>query len=341
MRKPLVLIALFLAFASRGNAEGPFNATTIYWENDNFGIGRKTDRFYTNGVRLDLTLAKNPFPLLLGKFRNNFCNHVWCGDGKANGMEGVFIGQNFYTPEIITIAAPQPEDRPWAGSLYAGFSETITDEGQQVQHTFEGSIGVLGQGAGAQGTQKFVHITLGFSNNDPQGWHNQLRNEPTFGLLYRQSRRMLVLGPDQDQRFDLTPEFGGLLGTLQTYANVGGTIRLGRHISGFVVPTIPVTAAKSANPPSPWEFYAFLGGEGRWVPFNATLDGGFFRNGPQANDPKRFVADWRYGVSGRYKRFRFTYSVVNRSPEFKVPPGHIGTQRFGSYALTFEPPGSL
>jgi lipid A 3-O-deacylase len=339
MNKLLAFIVLFLTFASRGNAEDPFNSTTIYWENDSFGIGRQSDRFYTNGVRIDLGFAKHPFPGLLGDFRNNFCNHVWCGEGKANSVEGVFIGQNFYTPEIITIAAPQPRDRPWAGSLYAGFSETISDEGGKVQHVFEGSIGVLGPGAGAQGTQKFVHNTLGFSNNDPQGWRNQLRNEPTFGLLYRQSRPIFFQDPTQERNFDITPEFGGLLGTLQTYANAGGTIRLGRHISGFISSVIPGAAAESSRR-SQWEVYAFLGGEGRWVPFNATLNGGFFRNGPKANDPKRFVADWRYGVSGRYKRFRLTYSVVNRSPEFKVPRGHIGIQRFGSYVLTFEPRSS-
>lgn len=339
MRKLIIAAALFLSLAGNVDAVGLFTSSTIYWENDNFGIGRKSDRFYTNGVRFAFTLADNTSRTWPRSFREAFCNHVWCGESKANEVIGVFLGQNFYTPEIITIAAPQPQDRPWAGVLYAGLSETITDDAQRVQHTFEAFTGVLGPGAGAQGTQKFVHNDLGFSNNDPQGWHNQLRNEPTFDLFYRRSHRFFIY-PDPESTdstiFDATSQFGGMLGTLQTYANVGGMIRLGYHITGFPIGII-TNAAAPLHKPYKIELYLFAGVEGRWIPFNATLDGGFFRNGPKANDPKRFVGDLRVGVSARYKKFRLTYSVVDRSPEFKVPPGHIGTQRFGSYALTFEP----
>jgi lipid A 3-O-deacylase len=331
MRKLLAAVALCFTLTNNGYANQLFNSSAIYWENDSFGIGRKSDRFYTNGARVSLLLTDAP--AWAGEFRRRFCNHGWCGDGQVIESASLFFGQNFYTPEIITIAEPQPLDRPWAGSLYGGISESITDVDQTLQHTFEVSLGVLGPGAGAQGTQKFVHNTLNFSHNDPQGWHNQLRNEPTFGLLYRQSRRVFL----HSDVFDVVPQFGGMLGTLQTYANAGGVMRLGHHITGFPVGTIPGAAAPTANPPHKLEFYVFVGGDARWVPFNATLDGGFFRNGPKANGPKRFVTDFRLGASARYKRFRLTYSVVDRTAEFKVPAGHLGKQRFGSFALTFEP----
>jgi hypothetical protein len=114
-------------------------------------------------------------------------------------------------------------------------------------------------------------------------------------------------------------------------------IRLGHNITGFPTGVINNAAAPPIHKPHKLEFYLFVGAEGRWVPFNATLDGGLFRNGPKANEPRRFVGDLRVGASARYKKFRLTYSIVDRSLEFKVPPGHIGTQRFGSYVLSFEP----
>jgi len=96
-------------------------------------------------------------------------------------------------------------------------------------------------------------------------------------------------------------------------------------------------AASPAFTPHKIEIYVFGGGDVRFVPFNATLDGGLFRNGPKANGPKRFVTDKRVGVSARYRALRLTYSVIDRSKEFDVPIGHQPTQRFGSIALTIEP----
>lgn len=331
MRKLLATTTLLIALATVAQAASDwFNAETIYWENDNFGIGRKTDRFYTNGVRLSLLLSDDHTPRQASEFRRWFCGHGWCGTNQQIESASLLFGQNFYTPENITIAAPQPNDRPWAGWLYAGVGETISDVDQRTQHEFELQLGILGPGAGAGATQKFVHNRLHFSNNHPEGWPNQLKNEPTLNLMYCQSRRY---GNDT---FDAVPEFGGMLGTVQTYTNAGATVRFGYHISGFPVALIPTSAAPQTLPYK-WEVYVFAGGDGRWVPFNATLDGGFFRNGPKANDPKRFVDDMRIGASGRYRWFRVTYSVVGRSKEFAVQPGHVARQRFGSYALTIEP----
>ncbi len=332
MRKPIAAALLVLAFTANGYAGDLFTSSTTYWENDNFGVGRKSDRFYTNGVRLSLLLADGQVPARARKFRERFCNQGWCGESQAIESVGLMFGQNFYTPEVITIAAPQPLDRPWAGTLYVGASESITNAERTFQHTFEAHLGILGPGAGAQRVQKFVHNDLGFSNNDPQGWHNQLENEPIFGLLYQQSRRAFR----HSDVFDVIPQFGGMLGTPQTYANLGGVVRLGRHISGLPVGLIPGTA-DAGDPPHKWEFYVFVGGDARWVPFNATLDGGLFRNGPKANGPKRFITDLRGGASVRYKRLRLTYSVAERSAELEVPPGHLEKQRFGSVAFTMEP----
>jgi lipid A 3-O-deacylase len=338
-KRTLPVIFLLFVLAPALHAENFlhwFDAETIYWENDNFGIGRKSDRFYTNGAKVTVLLADvdNWSSILkrAKKLRIAFCKHFCSPDQQLESVNFVF-GQNFYTPQTITIAAPQPDDHPWAGWLYTGMSETIVDEGQKIQHYMEAQIGILGPGAGAQATQKYIHNDLHFSNHDPQGWHNQLKNEPTLNVLYRQSRRY-----GNDTR-DIVPEAGGMLGTVQTYVNAGVTARLGWHMTGFPVALITPTAVPAPPPrlPHKIEAYVFVGTDGRWVPFNATLDGGLFRGGPTANGPKRFVNDIRAGVSVRIRALRFTYSVVDRSKEFDVPAGRAPKQRFGSFALSIEP----
>jgi hypothetical protein len=336
MRKLIIITALlFVTAGASAQWRQAFNSSTLSWENDNFGIGRKSDRFYTNGVRYSAMFSDG---VIQWRWPKTFRDAVWLrlGNNGAQPIEsvGVVFGQNFYTPQIITIAAPQPLDRPWAGVLYGGLTEVITDADQKISHAFELQIGVLGPGAGAQGTQRFVHNDLGFSNNDPIGWHNQLRNEPTLELLYQQMRRYSI----KDEVFDFVPSAGALLGSPQTNVSAGGTIRLGYHVSGLPAGTIAGTASTTRlNSPHTFEAYVFVGGEGRFVPFNATLDGGLFRNGPEAVGPKRFVTDVRRGVSVRWRWARLTYSSVDRSREFDVPVGGIETQRFGSFAFTIEP----
>lgn len=332
MRRRIAGCLVFsLTLASSAMAGALFNGTTLYWENDSFGVGIQSDRFYTNGVRVVGQLASSP--AWAADLRRAFCNRGWCGAEAVVDSTAVLFGQNFYTPEIITLSAPQPQDRPWAGVLYAGVAESLVNDSGTVLHTFEANVGVLGPAAGAQRTQKFVHNDLGFSDNDPQGWRHQLRNEPVLSLSYRQARRVLRAS----DVFDVVPEVGLLVGSPQTAIAAGGVLRLGWHLSGFPVGTIPAAAARDVGGRPPFEAYVFAGGEGRWVPFNATLEGGLFRRGAKARDPKPFVTDLRIGLSLRYRRYRLTYTVVDRSDEFRVPAGHRGAQRFGSYALTFEP----
>lgn len=334
MRKllaPLLLLAL-PAFA------GSFSSSTISWENDNFGLGRKSDRFYTNGVRISAQFSD---PVILNwkwvsPLRDWTWNHLG-GDTEVAPVASVSVvfGQNFYTPQIITVAAPQPLDRPWAGVLYAGLVQTIGDTDLRQVHFLEIDAGILGPGAGAQRVQKFVHNDLGFSDNDPQGWPNQLKNEPILALRYQQLRRKSWLTSGDTDVLDIVPQFGVMLGSPQTYVNAGATIRLGYHITGLPAVRIPNGAAPVSV--DAFEIYVFAGVEGRYVPFNATLDGGLFHDGPRANGPERFVSDLSAGISARYKRIRFTYTVADRSAEFDVPPGAIENQRFGAFTLTIEP----
>src|SRR5271154_4011816 len=121
--KALACAAAFAAgvFAAPAFADkaGDDDAATlsILFENDVF---YNTDRDYTNGVQFAWTTRKD---------------NSWDWATKTArwlpyfGQEGEVrqtysIGQNIYTPTNLTLADPDPSDRPYAGFLYVGLGVT-------------------------------------------------------------------------------------------------------------------------------------------------------------------------------------------------------------------------
>ena len=86
---------------------------------------------------------------------------------------------------------------------------------------------------------------------EPQGWDNQLRNEPAVNLMvdhqWRYYGRLTTLGLGTD----VTPHVGGALGNVFTYAATGATLRIGRDIG-----TISADRPASVRPPRPGRLHA-------------------------------------------------------------------------------------
>jgi hypothetical protein len=138
------------------------------------------------------------------------------------------------------------------------------------------------------------------------------------------------------------------LGTIQTYATAGTTLRIGRNISGFPVkliqPSAPAAPAllSSARPNDAadrassgrWELYAFVGVDGRAKLHDYFLEGSLFRNDPGV-EPEDFVWDFQYGLVGELCGWRLAYTINRRSQEFEDVPGSgIGIHNFVSVSLS-------
>lgn len=325
----LVVVALTVAAVAQETEEGrrprPWQ---FYWENDAGAILSGSDEFYTNGLRLSIGQRENRAATTV---RENFCER-FCGEiARPQGDLSYVFGHNIYTPNDISVATPQPLDRPWAGWIYGAASLVITDSPQiqsRVQHILEAQIGILGQGAGAQFVQSEFHKIIG--DEPPRGWANQLENEPGLNLIWVHNRRY------GGSRADVVVSPAVMLGTIQTYPALGGTARLGYNITGFPIAPIIGTAVSGGERP-PFEIYVFGGGEARYMLHNAFLDGGFFRDGPSV-ERRELVHDLRAGLSARLHSFRFTYTFVRRSEELTPTPGRAnGRHDFGSVSLSWEP----
>ncbi|WP_223292880.1 MULTISPECIES: lipid A deacylase LpxR family protein [Shewanella] len=137
------------------------------------------DGNYTNAIILgwesetqsDLTFAPSPAQWLgMLNFSQSDAEYAW----------GWKISQQMWTPGLIEIEAPQPQDRPYAGYLAfeghtAAYSATLAQKNWL-------SIGVVGPASGNEQVQSFVHKIT--DSSAPQGWQYQVKNQVTLQAAY-------------------------------------------------------------------------------------------------------------------------------------------------------------
>ena len=329
-----LLLAGFAAPARAANSAAEdvkawFSEAQFLIDNDTWA---KTDRYYTNGFKFGGAAH------LGGIFRLPAAAalRITRPTEEPDAFGGVFVGQNMYTPKLISVVEPQPFDRPWAAWLYIGTLLQVVQPNGKVLDSVEFDIGMVGPAALGEEIQTKVHELVGASK--PRGWHNQLPNEPGFLLAYLHKRKYGT------SDVDVIPHAGLTLGTVLTLARAGGTVRLGRNLSGFGPDRIEPGGAllqntrahlDKAGRPS-WEYYVFAGADLRFVAYNIFLDGTVFRDSPSV-ERRPYVHDLSFGVSMRYRAFRMTLSHVQRSEEFSTALGGGGKQSFYALSLAYEP----
>ncbi len=296
----------------------------LFVENDMLA---RTDRYYTNGIKLGIglpfELLQTPAAQLLRSFDP---------DNGADIHVGLFLGQNMYTPRDITIAAAQPDDRPWAAWLYLG-GVAQRARGNRLD-TVEFDLGVVGPAALGEPVQKSWHKLV--DTKQPHGWDNQSSTEPAFMLSYLQKRRF------GNENADVILHGGGSLGTVMTQARAGAMVRLGWRMTGFGPDTIEPggamlhsTRAQGTKDYAGNAWSVFAGVDHRLVAHNIFLDGPVFRDGPSV-ERRQHVRDLSLGFSVRIDGLRFSWTRVERSEEFSTAAGGGGQQRFDSLNLGFE-----
>ncbi len=313
---PVMLCLLsFHAMAGEKYAPGGFGFT---FENDVF---RNTDRGYTNGVRLSYITAEEDIPHFLAPLTDIFIAPIsenipfFPRDGKRR--LSYTIGQSMFTPDDITVRSLVPQDRPYAGWLYGSVGIT-SDNGKHLDF-LELTLGVVGSYSLAEQTQTFVHRHITDSPR-PEGWDNQLRNEPGIILTYEHKWRNLYEIKDSGWGVDFTPHAGAALGNVSIYAVTGVTARFGYDLpSDYGPPRVRpnISGSDFFIPTKHVAWYLFAGAEGRAVARNIFLDGNTVANSHSV-DKKPFIGDFQWGAAVSYKHLRLAYTNVYRTKEYKT-----------------------
>jgi hypothetical protein len=110
------------------------------------------------------------------------------------------------------------------GPMLVGFM-AVSDERLD---NIELNVGMVGGVSFAEDVQKTWHKWFGFQR--PNGWDNQLKNEPGFLLNYKRKWRMRTPHKYFGVDADFTPHAGVGLGNILTQASVGFTVRFGGNL---------------------------------------------------------------------------------------------------------------
>lgn len=305
-------------------------AVAFHFENDLF-LG--LDRNYTNGIQLnyltpDFAVLARDLGWIGGIYRR--IDEVLPSGGVQRQVRaGLSLGQFIFTPRDYSAPVPDPNDRPYAGWLYVGFSGLVFNP--KTAHRLEVQLGVIGPPSLAEKAQKFVHSARNLDM--PQGWAHQLRSEVAFMVSLDRQNRLLRLENDAGWGVEWFSQVGATVGTLRTHAAIGGQMRFGWHLptdfGGSIIRPVGDTFVPAADDP-PFSVTGFVGVEGRGVARDLFLDGNTFRE--SASVPKeKWVGDLVLGVSVGIHDWKVTYTSAFRSREFKGQ--HVG-HRFASVTVS-------
>jgi hypothetical protein len=321
----------------------------LHEENDSIPIGDWTDRYYTQGLKFEAfwhDLGPDA-SFLPGISHAQWCSLI-CGKGAktARVEAGFAIGQNMYTPERIEIARPQPYDLPWAGHLYASRVARIGYEEPSLrarrQDRIDITVGVVGPVAFAKQTQIFWHDKVTPAPR-PNGWDNQLKNEPVLQLRYETTLRW----PRREGgKIDFTSRVRANVGNALVALEGEITGRVGWNLSRLgggsngVSPPILLGEERTATRKWPrllttGSFFVRTGMQA--VAHNIILQGNTFTDNDIRIRKKPFVPERAAGVElNLIGDFWVTAQRVRRGSEFKTLRGrHAPDHEFTAVTLAW------
>jgi lipid A 3-O-deacylase len=307
-----ILFAAFAAgFATSSLAETHFAAFTF--ENDFFA---GYDKHYTNGMQAAFLADLSGAP-------------TWLRSLSADPQTVIAFGQRIYTPTDTDARIPDPNDRPYAGWLYA-MVDLRTRAAPTIDHLTV-TVGMVGPASGTRRVQNGFHEMV--HGGTAQGWDTQVRNRATLMAGYERAWPAVAQGTFANRQVDLSMRVGATAGTPLTYADVGVVLRYGSHLPS----DIPVTHV-SLGPPRDgfrgtpqFGWYVWAGFDARAVAYNSFIQAPTFSGGPHVAR-KTLGNDVQAGIAFAWPRARVGFTMVQRSNEFS---GQQGTDRFGQLALSF------
>ncbi len=320
--------------------DSTFSGYRIYEENDSI-IADGGDERYTQGLRLELAYRRLQTPCWT-RAVDRWLKHLWQSQSWQDGDFALVLGQNLYTPRIITTVAIDANDRSFSDFTYLGAQFSVISMDQTLRHTLDVLAGALGVPALAKGAQGGLHALK--MDRIPKGWDSTEPSGVGLNVIYRVDKRLShnhgdIWPPcwkagtgDENCTFDFTFGYTAELGNVRTSIAPHATFRLGWGLTGFPGKTIPMAAARGAK--HKLEIGAIAGFEGRAIAYTALVHE---TPGSVGFSTKHFVYDQNYGAYARYDALRVSFQRVKRSPEFSIPGVPNRSQSFGSVAVSYEP----
>ncbi len=316
----------------------------FFIENDFFGVARGDikDRYYSNGFALSFRRNEED----VARFSKKLASRLF-GDPQFEDTDDVFgpggmrvtevfsVAHSFFTPEDISIAEPQPDDHPYAGWL-RGTYDLVAQHGTVIDSA-QISLGLVGPAAQGKQLQRAWHNLI--EDADPQGWDNQINNEPIVQAVWQRKWKSYNLFEDVRLGafgFDMgiRPVTEVNLGNAFINGSLGTEIRIGNDLPGTfgaprLGPAAPFTGFLNRKDRLvTWSVFA--GTQLRLVRRNLFIEGNSFSGTPDL-DIRPWVHDITAGFAIQVGHLEISYAIVVRSKEFD---GQSGRHHFGMIGVT-------
>ena len=312
---PLLGLGLAMSFiGGPAHAEPPPPQTFVSVQMENDFFASSGDRYYTHGTQVSVLKKTDP-PALLEQLSE------WVPfyeKGQSLNLVNYTLGQKIFTPDDTEATTVVEGDRPYAGYLYA--SVAVLSQIRSSAHVdhgnmFEITLGVVGPSALGEQSQTGFHDLIGIDS--PEGWDNQLEDEPALGLSYSRFWR-LVQPLSHGLELGVNPHLNMVVGNVYTYGAGGVMFRIGDNLKRDlnppnIRPGFPGLAYFRGGADPSW--YFFLGFESRLVARDIFLDGNTFEDSPSV-EKERLVGDMQFGFVYLVDRMRFAFSNMMRTQEF-------------------------
>jgi lipid A 3-O-deacylase len=336
----LALLALPCAAQEPGTREARF----VTWENDSWF---KTDRYYTNGIQFSSRSTQDTRGDGTRRWTGGACRLFGCDDARFLFTQHS-VGQLMYTPADITLATPQPLDRPYAGLLYSERQWLFLEPDGEAITTLAAQAGLTGRLSLAEQAQKLFHRIL--ERPEPMGWDHQVGN--TLALLVSVERRSAWSALSGSMagkvRLHTASHWRLALGSIMSYAAGGVTFTIGKN-QPPVAPAPPgiVNRAAPADTACLWSWLQctlVLGAEARGIGYNLFLQGRPWKEEDPGVKPRRWVGDLSAGLRLDFPRTRGSdhgpwfvqLRATRRTAEFRAPanmPLRVPRHTIGSLTL--------
>ena len=308
----------------------------IYSENDFWKLRGTTDRYFTNGIKIDYFFL--PPGTKAGLLDYIFFNLPFKRNGKPNATRNnnfaISFGMNQYTPADLSNPGVDSSDRPYAGWMFGAIKCISNDFGTAERLSTEYSFGVIGPSAHQKYVQTKWHDIFDFE--EPGGWDNQIQND--FALNVNVVYEKGVVNPIGNMEWIANIEAN--VGTVTNYFGIGSTFRLGIFNDYFLnefglrqgenkikrykecTDKKNRTTFYEKNLDRKFQFYTFIKPSFRAIVDNSLLQGGIwsYKRSPYiltADRIKRFYANAEFGLCLIYKGIGLTFSQLFRTAEFE------------------------
>ena len=238
------------------------------------------------------------------------------------GSSKIEYGLFGFTPEELSLAAPQQDDRPYAGLVYVASTQERYQPLGNVAWQSTLTMGVIGLDLVGD-LQKEVHSVTG--SEQPNGWDNQISEGGELTARYSVARLQLLYRSGSD--FEIKSTTQGSVGYI-TEASWSLSLRAGKIQTPWVSFNPELTSYGEKSIPSDLgqvtEHYFWTGFALKARGYNAFLQGQFRDSEVSYNSDELnhgIVEVWAGYTVALRDGYSFTYSVRGHTSELKQGTG--------------------